>query len=97
MHSPQPAFPDFDFNGSGWSGGRYVLELQTLKPDPNNPLINGSFEFDFVGWTTIETGSPFIPWLIAAAGDGTGFGMAPTQPQDGSLLAWNGFDGRRAP
>jgi extracellular elastinolytic metalloproteinase len=62
---------------------------------PENELIaNGSFETgDFTGWTTVTTGAPFIDWTVSGAGNGTGFDMAPTSPQDGSLVAWNGFDG----
>lgn len=86
-------FPDMGFTGAGAGQGRYVLDLQTVTASPNNPIVNGSFEFDFVGWTTVETGPPFIPWSIAGAGSGAGFEMAPTQPQDGTRVAWNGFDG----
>ncbi len=57
-------------------------------------VANGSFEAgNFSGWTTVTTGSPFIDWTVSGAGAGAGFDMAPTAPQDGSLDAWNGFDG----
>lgn len=57
-------------------------------------LTNGSFETgDFTGWTTVTTGGPFRPWAVSGAGAGGGFGMATTLPQDGSFVAWNGFDG----
>ena len=56
-------------------------------------LWNGSFETgDFSGWTPAVTDAPFIPWLVSPAGDGSGF-FAPTDPQDGDFVAWNGFDG----
>lgn len=56
-------------------------------------LWNGSFETgDFSGWTPNVTGAPFVPWLVSPAGDGSGF-FAPTDPQDGDFVAWNGFDG----
>ena len=61
---------------------------------PIELITNGSFETgDFTGWTTIETGLPFQPWQVTGAGFGDGFGMAATSPQDGSFVAWNGFDG----
>ena len=61
---------------------------------PNELLINGSFESgNFTGWTTVTTSSPFRPWAVTGAGQGGGFGMLQTQPQDGSFVAWNGFDG----
>jgi hypothetical protein len=86
-------YPDFGFTGAGFSGGRYVLDVFVARPDPNNPVFNGSFELGFLGWTAQELGTPFIPWQTEGAGSGSGFGMAPTQPQDGILDAWNGFDG----
>lgn len=62
--------------------------------DPNELLVNGSFETgDFTGWTTVTTSGPFRPWAVTGAGQGGGFNMLQTQPQDGSLVAWNGFDG----
>jgi hypothetical protein len=63
--------------------------------DPAAPgLVNGSFETgDFAGWSTATLGSPFIPWTVSGAGAGAGFGMAPTAPQEGAFVAWNGFDG----
>ncbi len=59
-------------------------------------ITNGSFETgDFTGWQVATTGSPFVPWQVVGAGQTTitGYGLQPTQPQDGSLVAWNGFDG----
>lgn len=87
-------FPDFDFTGAGFSGGRYVLDISVLKRTADNLLINGSFEAGVLGgWTAYTTGVPFLPWEVSLAGAGAGFEMAPTQPQDGSFVAWNGFDG----
>jgi hypothetical protein len=85
--------PDFQFTGAGFTGGRYVLDAFAVQPDPNKLVLNGSFELGFLGWTPQEVGSPFIPWLAEGAGSGGGFGIAPTQPQEGILDAWNGFDG----
>ncbi len=57
-------------------------------------IVNGSFETGtFIGWTPGITGSPFIPWLITPGGNGAGYSLLPTMPQDGLLDAWNGFDG----
>ncbi len=65
--------------------------LATGLPPP--PLSNGSFETgDFTGWTVTTTGPPFVDWLVSPAGAGSGF-FPPTSPQDGSFVAWNGFDG----
>ena len=58
-----------------------------------DPIVNGSFESGFTGWTTVTTGTPFRPWAVSGAGQGGGFGMDQTSPQDGSRVAWNGFDG----
>ncbi|MCA9121143.1 MAG: pre-peptidase C-terminal domain-containing protein [Planctomycetaceae bacterium] len=61
---------------------------------PNELLVNGSFETgDFTGWNTVTTAGPFRPWAVTGAGQGGGFGMLQTQPQDGAFTAWNGFDG----
>ncbi|MFN0066546.1 MAG: pre-peptidase C-terminal domain-containing protein [Limisphaerales bacterium] len=92
------AFPDFEFNGDGGSGGRYVLELSKKNcpgdapPSPDNWLVNGSFETgDFTGWSAFDTGAPFVPWYVA---DDTSFGyFGPTIPSDGCFAASNGFDG----
>lgn len=67
---------------------------QPVQAVPVELVTNGSFETGgFAGWTTATTGSPFRPWAVNGAGSGGGFGMAQTQPQDGSFVAWNGFDG----
>jgi hypothetical protein len=64
------------------------------NPGLSGNLTNGSFETgDFTGWTVLETGAPFSPWQVTGASFGGGFGMFPTDPQDGSFEAWNGFDG----
>jgi subtilisin family serine protease len=63
------------------------------RPVAGNLIANGSFESgDFTGWTAVETATPFVPWLVSGAGDGSGF-FPPTSPQDGQFVAWNGFDG----
>jgi hypothetical protein len=63
------------------------------RPMPGNLLTNGSFESgDFSGWTAVQTASPFVPWTVSGAGDGSGF-FPLTSPQDGDFVAWNGFDG----
>ena len=87
---------------TGQNGG--ALGLALLDSDGNvvaedlgptqGPIVNGGFETgDFTGWTTTMNGSPFLPWQVSTAGAGGGFGMAATEPQDGSFGAWNGFDG----
>jgi len=87
--------PDTNFVGVGASGGRYVLDVRTALPDPGSLLFNGSFELGaLLFWHAAEVGGdPYIPWLASRNGDGSGFGMAPVQAQDGSFVAWNGFDG----
>lgn len=70
--------------------------LPAMVPPPAGveALTNGSFETgDFTGWTAVQTAPPFRPWAVSGAGAGGGFGMAVTLPQDGSRVAWNGFDG----
>ena len=68
--------------------------LLAVTAQANATIINGSFETgDFTGWTTVTTGSPFRPWQVTGGGFGGGFGMLQTLPQDGSFVAWNGFDG----
>ena len=47
----------------------------------------------FHGLDDRHHGNPFRQWAVAGAGQGGGFGMLQTQPQDGSFVAWNGFDG----
>ncbi|MEZ6069156.1 MAG: DVUA0089 family protein [Pirellulales bacterium] len=55
---------------------------------------NGGFETgNFSGWTTTTTAQPFRPWAVSGAGDGGGFDLDVTAPQDGNFVAWNGFDG----
>lgn len=66
--------------------------------DPSNRgddvIVNGSFESgDFVGWDAVVTGDPFQPWTVSREGAGGGFSFTFTEPQDGSFVAWNGFDG----
>lgn len=57
-----------------------------------DPIVNGSFETgDFTGWTTTGPGDP--AWQASGAGAGGDNGMDTTQPQDGSFVAWNRFDG----
>src|SRR5262245_45831677 len=87
------AFGDSNFVGTGDSGGRYVLDLKVAHSDPDELVFNGSFEFGLFGWTNEITAEPFIPWTVSRAGDGSGFDMAPTAPQDGERVLWNGFDG----
>ncbi len=86
-------FPDTEFTGAGPGGGRYVLDVRRIRIDPDDVIVNGGFEAGMVGWTTVETGSPLVPWTPAGAGDGMGFDMSPTQPRDGAALLWHGFDG----
>jgi hypothetical protein len=63
-------------------------------PPAAGTVVNGSFETGtFAGWSAATLGSPFIPWTVSGAGAGAGFGMAPTAPQEGAFVAWNGFDG----
>jgi hypothetical protein len=67
------------------------LRSGTLTPPP---VANGGFETgNFAGWTPAVTGPPFLPWQVSRPGVGSGFGMAPTAPQEGAFDAWNGFDG----
>src|SRR5262249_36794317 len=44
-------------------------------------------------WTTATTSSPYVAWTVSGAGAGGGFDMLTTAPQEGSFVAWNGFDG----
>lgn len=65
-----------------------------VKAQPVELLANGSFETgNFSGWTAFTTGAPFGPWRVDGAGFGMGFGMLRTEPQEGSKVAWNGFEG----
>ncbi|MCA9427488.1 MAG: hypothetical protein KC940_25250 [Candidatus Omnitrophica bacterium] len=57
-------------------------------------IENGSFEAgNFTGWTAQTAGFASIPWNVIGAGSVAGTGMQPSAPQDGSYVAWNGFDG----
>jgi hypothetical protein len=57
-------------------------------------IVNRSFEIgNFTGWDASVVGVPFQPWSVSPAGFGAGFGMLPTDPQEGNFVAWNGFDG----
>jgi hypothetical protein len=68
--------------------------LARAAPASGELIENGSFETgDFSGWTATVTGTPFRTWVVSGAGQGGGFGMALTEPQDGDYVAWNGFDG----
>lgn len=57
-------------------------------------VVNGGFETgDFSGWSTAGTDAAFRPWAVLGAGFRGGFGMDPTDPQEGSYDASHGFDG----
>lgn len=57
-------------------------------------LQNGGFETgNFTGWQAITSAFTTIPWRVSGAGQSGGTGMQATQPQEGSWVAWNGFDG----
>ncbi|MEM9837122.1 MAG: DNRLRE domain-containing protein, partial [Bacteroidota bacterium] len=57
-----------------------------------NVIINGSFETgDFTAWVAINNPDPFIPWEVDASEDDFFGGNA--TPTQGSVLAYNGFDG----
>lgn len=54
-------------------------------------LANGSFETgDFTGWTADDTGGLSPAWAVSSTGS---FVFFTASAQDGSVLAWNGFDG----
>ncbi|MHC5112441.1 MAG: PA14 domain-containing protein, partial [Planctomycetota bacterium] len=85
-----------DFYGDPGEPGRFPPgpNVPAQAVAPNELLVNGSFETgNFLGWTTVTTGSPWRPWNVSGSGQGGGFGMLQTQPQDGAFVAWNGFDG----
>ena len=93
-------WPDFECDGTGgttaspFGAGRYILDAFLYEQPANELVFNGSFELGFSGWfNDVVDGEPFIPWLIGSAGDGAGFGMQPVSPQEGSKVAWHGFDG----
>jgi subtilisin family serine protease len=74
--------------------GNLLAAGETVRRPATSLIANGSFETgDFTGWATTTTGAPFRPWAVSGAGFGGGFGMATTSPQDGSFVAWHGFDG----
>ena len=88
--------PDPDVYGDPGEPGRFPPgpNAPTQPASPGELLVNGSFETgNFTGWTTVTTGRPFRPWAVTGAAQGGGFGMLQTQPQDGTFVAWNGFDG----
>lgn len=89
--------------GNGTTSDQYDVSIQLNDDDGGTAtglptvelLANGSFESgDFSGWTTETTAPPFRPWQVSGSGLGGGFGMETTSPQDGTQVAWNGFDGR---
>jgi hypothetical protein len=58
------------------------------------PVQNGSFETGTLdGWSSQVTGDTDVPWQVSGADAGGDFGIDRTSPQDGSFVAWNGFDG----
>jgi hypothetical protein len=70
-----------------------LLSSSSVSSTGTELLVNGSFETGFSpGWTASVVGNTEWPWTVSGAGAGSGFGSA-TQPFDGALLAWNGFDG----
>jgi subtilisin family serine protease len=74
--------------------GTVLAEGLSFQQQQIELIVNGSFETgDFSGWTVQTTGSPFQPWSVSGPGFGGGFDLAVTEPQDGSFVAWNGFDG----
>ncbi|MCR9200559.1 MAG: PKD domain-containing protein [Planctomycetaceae bacterium] len=88
--------------GNGTASDQYQVSILLSDDDGGTDialptteiLTNGSFESgSFSGWTANTTGTPFRPWRVSGAGLGGGFGMDRTSPQDGSQVAWNGFDG----
>lgn len=85
-----------DLYGDPGEPGRFPVGANAVAQvtAPNELIVNGSFESgDFTGWTTVTTAGPFRPWAVTGSGQGGGFGMLQTQPQDGNFVAWNGFDG----
>jgi hypothetical protein len=61
--------------------------------DPGQQLIvNGSFEGSLFGWTTETTGFTYGDWTAATPQAGF-FPLLPIEPQDGSWVALNAFDG----
>ncbi len=91
---PGPSLDVFRNWVYGIPGDTFTSEDSIEDAAEASVIVNGSFEDgDFTGWTTATTGVPFQPWAVAGAGAGSGFGLLPTEPQDGSFVAWNGFDG----
>ena len=93
---PGPRVYTVTVGGASGTTGAFTarITLNAALSDTYNQVDNGGFETgNFDGWTANTTGTPFIPWNVSKSGAGTGFGMAPTSPQDGLYDAWNGFDG----
>lgn len=65
--------------------------IQALVP-AGPQFSNGGFESgDFSGWIASDNGRPgLVPWRVAPAGN---FGSFNTQPREGTMDAYNGFDG----
>ena len=69
-------------------------KAQRAMTTTSGQIANGSFETgDFAGWTVITNGNPYRVWAVTGPGQGGGFSLVPTAPQDGNFVAWNGFDG----
>ncbi len=74
------------------NGQRYAAAATSTPVGPG--IVNGGFETgDFTGWDILARGNPLVPWTVSGSGAGSGYGLIPTQPQQGSFAAWNGFDG----
>ncbi len=74
------------------NGTRYAAAAQSVPVGLG--IINGGFETgDFTGWEILAAGNALVPWTVSGAGSGSGYGLIPTQPPQGSFAAWNGFDG----
>ena len=54
---------------------------------------NGSFESGFDSWVVQDMEDPYVALGFGPAGLTLGAGTFPTQPTDGDLVAYNGFDG----
>ncbi len=74
------------------SSTRFAAAAESVPVGPG--IVNGSFETgDFTGWDVLAAGNALVPWTVSGAGAGSGYGLLPTQPPQGSFTAWNGFDG----